>query len=340
MSDKELSGKIAASCLDITGNTPMIYLNKITKDCVAKIAVKLEYMSPAGSVKDRIANAMIEQAEKQGKLRPNVSIIIEPTSGNNGISLAHVAAIKGYKLVLVMPESMSLERRMVMMAFGAEVVLTKAKEGMRGCISKAKELAERIPNSFMPNQFKNPINPQIHYETTGPEIWKQTGGKVDIAVFGVGSGGTLTGAGKYLLEQNPNIEIVACEPEEAAILSGGEFEPHSIPGMGAGFVPQVLDTTIYKSIIRVHSKDAIEMSRRLTKEEGILAGIASGAQVCAALKLAKEPRNKGKLIVTNITSFGERYLSTNLYADIRERATDLKVESTEESVCRLPFVSY
>lgn len=340
MNGNAMTCKIASTSLEVVGNTPMVYLNRVTEGCCAKVAVKLEYMNPSCSVKDRVADAMIKAAEKEGKIRPSLTTLIEPTSGNNGISLAHVAAIKGYNLILVMPDNTSAERRIVPMALGAEVVLTKAGDGIKGAIAKAKELAEKIPNSFIPNQFKNAANPQAHFETTGPEIWEQTGGKIDIGVFGVGSGGLLTGIGRYLLQKNPAIEIVACEPEESAILSGGSFGPHRIPGMGVGFVPPVLDTTLYKRVIRVHSDDAIAMTRRLAREEGIFAGVSSGANVFAALRLAKERENEGKLIVTVLSSFGERYLSSPLYSNISEKAMALKVEKTEESLVRIPFASY
>ncbi|KAK6739252.1 hypothetical protein RB195_020979 [Necator americanus] len=326
---------------EIIGNTPLLKLNKITKGLDATIAVKLEYMNPAGSVKDRIAFNMIETAEKEGKITPGKSVLIEPTSGNTGIALAYCAVIKGYKLILVMPSTMSIERRALLKAYGAEmsfpkplgsVVLTDPEMTLEQVIERAKELAAAIPNSYILDQFSNPSNPAAHYRTTGPEIWKQTNGKIDIVCFGVGTGGTLTGVGRYLKEKNPNIQVYAVEPFESSVLNGLPGGHHKIQGIGAGMIPEVLDRSLFTEAVRVHSDDAIAMAKRLAKEEAILGGISSGANVCAAIELAKRPENKGKLIVTTINSFGERYLSTVLYADIREKAAAMDQMSLEESI--------
>ena len=300
---------------DLVGNTPLLELSNIEQNdnIEAKVLVKLEYFNPAGSVKDRIANAMIEDAEAKGKLKKG-AVIIEPTSGNTGIGLASVAAAKGYKIILTMPETMSVERRNLLKAYGAELVLTEGAKGMKGAIAKAEELAAEIENSFIPGQFINPANPEAHKKTTGPEIWKDTEGKVDIFVAGVGTGGTLSGVGAYLKEHNPNLKIVAVEPDDSPVLSEGRSGAHKIQGIGAGFVPDTLDTKIYDEIIRVKNEDAFATGRRIAHEEGVLVGISSGAAAFAALELAKRPENKGKVIVAILPDTGERYLSTPLFS--------------------------
>lgn len=307
---------IHKSVLDLVGNTPLVELTNTEKkeNLPAKVVVKVESFNPAGSVKDRIGKAMIEDAEAKGLLKPGATII-EPTSGNTGIGLAAAAATKGYKMILTMPDTMSVERRQLLKAYGAEVVLTPGKEGMKGAIAKAEELHKEIPNSFIPGQFVNAANPKIHYETTGPEIWKDTDGKVDIFVAGVGTGGTLSGTGKYLKEQNPNIKVVAVEPEGSPVLSKGHGGAHKIQGIGAGFVPDTLDTKVYDEVIPVKDEDAFKAGKALAKDEGILAGISSGAAVFAAKELAKRPENKGKTIVALLPDTGDRYLSTPLFQD-------------------------
>lgn len=305
---------IYTNILDLVGNTPLVELTKIEKDehLKAKVAAKIESFNPAGSAKDRIALNMIKNAEKEGKIKPGATII-EPTSGNTGIGLALVCAQRGYQLILTMPETMSVERRNLIKAYGAKVVLTPGSEGMKGAIAKANELAEEIPNSFIPGQFTNMSNPEIHYLTTGPEIWKDTDGKVDMFVAGVGTGGTLSGTGKYLKEKNPKIEVVAVEPETSPLLSKGYAGPHKIQGIAAGFVPETLDTRIYDEIVTVSDQHAFEMGRRLAQEEGLLVGISSGAAAYAAVELAKRPENEGKLIVVLLPDTGERYLSTAMF---------------------------
>lgn len=307
---------IYSSADKLIGNTPMLQLGNIKKalDLKANIIAKLEYLNPAGSVKDRVGKAMIDDAEARGVLKPD-SVIIEPTSGNTGIGLASVAAQRGYKAIIVMPETMSEERRKLMRAYGAELVLTEGSLGMAGAIKKAEELAVEIPDSFIPAQFDNPENANIHFKTTGPEIWKDTDGKVDIFVAGVGTGGTITGVGKYLKSQNPDIKIIAVEPKDSPVLSGGSAGPHKLQGIGAGFVPKILDTAVYDEIITVDHKDAYSNGRLMGKYEGILAGISSGAALTAAIEIAKRDENKGKNIVVLLPDSGDRYLSTEMYSD-------------------------
>ncbi|MBO7431613.1 MAG: cysteine synthase A [Elusimicrobia bacterium] len=308
--------KIYKTADELIGKTPLLEFTHIEKaeNLEAKLIAKLEYFNPAGSVKDRIAKAMIEDAEKKGLLKPG-SIIIEPTSGNTGIGLAAVAAAKGYKIIIVMPETMSVERRQLMKAYGAELVLTEGAKGMKGAIAKAAELAQQTPNSFIPGQFVNPANPKIHRDTTGPEIWEDTDGKVDIFVAGVGTGGTITGVGEFLKSKNPNIKVVAVEPATSAVLSTGVAGAHKIQGIGAGFVPDVLNTKIYDEIIPVQNEDAFVTGKLIGKKEGVLVGISSGAALWAGIQLAKRPENKGKNIVVLLPDTGDRYLSTALFAD-------------------------
>lgn len=300
---------------DLIGGTPLLELTNYEKanELNAKIYAKLEYFNPAGSVKDRIAKAMLDDAEEKGLLKPD-AVIIEPTSGNTGIGLASVAASRGYKVILTMPETMSVERRNLLKAYGAELVLTEGAKGMPGAIAKAKELAEQTPNSYIPSQFTNPANP-LHLKTTGPEIWADTDGKVDIFVAGVGTGGTLSGVGAYLKSQNPNVKVVAVEPATSPVLSGGKAGPHKIQGIGAGFVPDTLNTDIYDEILPVQNEDAFATGRALARSEGVLVGISSGAAVFAAAQLAKRPENAGKVIVALLPDTGERYLSTPMFAD-------------------------
>ena len=312
----KVMSKIYTSADQLIGKTPILELTHLEKkyDLKAKILAKLEYFNPAGSVKDRIAKAMIDDAEQSGKLKAG-SVIIEPTSGNTGIGLAAVAAARGYRIIIVMPETMSVERRQLMKAYGAELVLTEGAKGMKGAIAKAEELAKEIPNSFIPGQFINPANPKAHYLTTGPEIYEDTDGNVDIFVAGVGTGGTITGVGKYLKSKNPKIRVVAVEPESSAVLSTGVPGAHKIQGIGAGFVPDVLDTKIYDEIITVSNEDAFETGRLICKNEGVLVGISSGAAVYAALELAKRSENEGKTIVVLLPDMGDRYLSTPLFSE-------------------------
>ena len=308
--------KIYTSADQLIGHTPLLELTHIenAENLEAKILAKLEYFNPAGSVKDRIARAMIDDAEATGKLKPG-SVIIEPTSGNTGIGLASVAAARGYRIIIVMPETMSVERRQLMKAYGAELVLTDGAKGMKGAIAKADELAQEIPNSFVPGQFVNPANPDAHKRTTGPEIWEDTDGRVDIFVAGVGTGGTVTGVGEYLKSQNPNVKVVAVEPASSPVLSKGTAGAHKIQGIGAGFVPDVLNTKVYDEIIPVANEDAFAAGKEVGRSEGVLVGISAGAALWAAIELAKRPENKGKTIVALLPDTGDRYLSTPLFAD-------------------------
>ncbi len=309
--------KIANDVTELVGNTPLVRLRRVTAGAVADVAAKLEFFNPAHSVKDRIGVAMIEAAEKAGQIKPD-TIIVEPTSGNTGIALAFVCAAKGYQLILTMPETMSKERRMLLRAYGAELILTPGAEGMGGAIRKAEELAASDPRYFIPQQFKNPANPEIHRRTTAEEIWRDTDGKVDFLVAGVGTGGTITGIGEVIKSRKPAFQVIAVEPDASPVLSGGQKGAHAIQGIGAGFVPEVLNTGIYDEVIRVKNDDAFDVARRLAREEGLLVGISSGAATWAALQVARRPENAGKLIVVIIPSFGERYLSTPLYAHLAE----------------------
>jgi cysteine synthase len=309
--------KIANDVTELIGNTPLVRLRRVTEGAVATVVAKLEYYNPAHSVKDRIGVAMIDAAEKAGRLKPD-TIVLEPTSGNTGIALAMVCAARGYKCVLTMPETMSKERRMLLRAYGAEIILTPGPEGMPGAIRRAEELAASDPRYFVPQQFQNPANPEIHRKTTAEEIWRDTDGKVDFLVAGVGTGGTITGVGEVLKARKPSFKAIAVEPDASPVLSGGPKGPHPIQGIGAGFIPEVLNTKIYDEVIRVKNDDAFTIARRMAAEEGLLVGISSGAATWAALQVARRPENEGKLIVVIIPSFGERYLSTPLYAHLAD----------------------
>ena len=314
--------QIAANITDLIGNTPLVRLNRVTRGVAAQVVAKLESQNPAASVKDRIGLAMLETAEREGRIAPGKHVIVEPTSGNTGIALAFVAAVKGYRCVLVMPETMSPERRVVLRALGAKLVLTEGPKGMRGAVEKASELVERIPNAFMPQQFQNPANPEVHRRTTAEELWRETDGKIDALVAGVGTGGTITGVAQVIKARKPSFQAVAVEPTASAVLSGGQPGPHKIQGIGAGFVPDVLDTKLLDAVIQVENEAAFEMARRLAAEEGILCGISSGANVWAAIEYARRPENEGKLVVAIIPSFGERYLNTDLFAPFRYEGSD------------------